>query len=393
MDSIKNIYRIGHGPSSSHTMAPFNASMAFKAAFPAARYQVILYGSLALTGRGHLTDQVIKDALGLDTQITFNLNEKFAYHPNAMKFIAYNEKDEEIGSKLLYSIGGGEIRSENEERSLNNIYPEHTMHEILAFCKVKNYSLLRYINKHEILDDYLNEVWNVMQDAYHRGIKAKDNLPGPLQVKRKAAKFHKTYLNTKNYVMLLYASSLAISEENASGGIVSTAPTCGSAGVLPAILIYAKEYLKASDVEIIDAMKIAGLFGLLAKSNASISGAEVGCQGEVGVACSMASAALCFLMGGSNEQIEYAAEIALEHHLGLTCDPVNGQVQIPCIERNAIASIKAVGSAEYAINTDGAHLISFDHVLKTMMETGLDLSNKYKETSIGGLAKGREDIC
>ena len=209
----------------------------------------------------------------------------------------------------------------------------------------------------------------------------------------KSGKFYKTYLKNHNHVMLLYSVSLAVSEENASGGIVSTAPTCGSAGVLPAILIFAREILGKTDQELIDALKIAGLFGLLAKSNASISGAEVGCQGEVGVACSMASAALCFLKGGTNNQIEYAAEIALEHHLGLTCDPVNGQVQIPCIERNAIASIKAVGAAEFAINTDGLHLISFDQVLKTMMETGLDLSNKYKETSTGGLAKGREDIC
>lgn len=393
MDSIKNIYRIGHGPSSSHTMAPFNASMAFKAEFPNANYKVILYGSLALTGKGHLTDQVIKDALGFDTDIAFDLDHTFSYHPNAMRFIALDDNGKVIGEKLLYSIGGGEVRSENEERSLNNYYCEANMAEILKLCKKNKWTLLEYINQHEELDDYLANVWQVMKEAFDRGIKATDNLPGPLQVKRKAAKFYHTYQKDHDYLKLLYSASLAISEENASGGLIVTAPTCGSAGVLPACLIFAKEIFKKSDQEILDALKIAGLIGLLAKSNASISGAEVGCQGEVGVACSMASAAICHLLGGSNSQIEYAAEIALEHHLGLTCDPVNGQVQIPCIERNAIASIKAVGAAEYAINTDGFHLISFDQVLKTMMETGLDLSNKYKETSTGGLAKGREDIC
>ena len=393
MDSIKNIYKIGHGPSSSHTMAPFNASIAFKEEYPADHYQVILYGSLALTGKGHLTDQVIKDALGPDTEVIFNLDENFSYHPNAMRFNALDDNNQIIGSKLLYSIGGGEVRSENEKRCISNIYAEGSMQEILALCKKKNWTLLDYINNHEDLNEYLMVVLQVMQEAFKRGINAKDNLPGPLQIKRKSGKFYKTYLENHNHVMLLYSVSLAVSEENACGGIVSTAPTCGSAGVLPAVLIFAREILGKREKELIDAMKIAGLFGLLAKSNASISGAEVGCQGEVGVACSMASAALCFLKGGTNNQIEYAAEIALEHHLGLTCDPVNGQVQIPCIERNAIASLKAVGAAEYAINTDGFHLISFDQVLKTMMETGLDLSKKYKETSTGGLAKGREDIC
>lgn len=393
MDSIKNIYKIGHGPSSSHTMAPYKACINFKEKYKAYRYEVILYGSLALTGKGHLTDKVIKEALGDNTIINYNIEKRFKYHPNAMQMYAYDKEDNLVGEDLIFSIGGGELRHKGENRNILDIYKEKSMQDILNFCKLKGLSLLDYINMQEDLDDYLQEVWNVMQDCFQRGINSKEILPGPLKLNRKGGDFFKKYQNTNDSFMLIYSASIAISEENASGGTVVTAPTCGSCGVVPAILIYAKVKLLKTDKEIIDALKIAGLFGLLAKSNASISGAEVGCQGEVGVACSMASAGLCYLLNGTNYQIEYAAEIALEHHLGLTCDPVNGQVQIPCIERNAIASIKALGAAEYAINTNGKHIISFDQVLKTMMETGLDLSSKYKETSIGGLAKNNEDIC
>ena len=387
MESIKSIYRIGHGPSSSHTMAPARASKIFKEKYPATSYQVILYGSLALTGKGHLTDQVIKEELGHDTDIIFDADTSFSYHPNAMKFLAYHDNTL-IGEWLVFSIGGGAIRSLGEDRcNPATIYEEKNMKEVLKYCSTNHLTILEYIDSHEDLNSYLEDVWQVMQEAIADGIKHRENLPGPLNVARRAHSFYKKYLESSNPTLFVHTMALAVAEENASGAIVATAPTCGSCGILPATLSYAKKYLGKSDLELINALKIAGLIGLIVKNNASISGAEVGCQGEVGVASSMASGALTYLLGGTNEQIEYAAEIGLEHHLGLTCDPVNGQVQIPCIERNAMSAAAVVDIAQYAMATNGKHYISFDHVVKTMMETGLDLSKKYKETSIGGLAK------
>lgn len=391
MDSIKNIYKIGRGPSSSHTMAPQNAATLFKNKYPdASRYSVELYGSLALTGKGHLTDKVILETLGEDkTKIIFNYEEIFKYHPNAMKFKAYNEDGTRIDKWLIFSVGGGELKELNEPRdtSLQEVYFERNMEEILEYCKDDNKTLLEYIDEHEDLNEYLNYVWKVMESTIIKGLDTSGILPGKLQVKRKANDFYQQYLKKPLNETYLYATALAVSEENASGGMVVTAPTCGASGVLPAVLAYAKNVCNKTEQDIINALKIAGLIGLLAKCNASISGAEVGCQGEVGVACSMAAAAYAYLLGGTNEQIEYAAEIALEHHLGLTCDPVNGEVQIPCIERNAIASTKAIDAAKYSLLTDGTHYISLDYVFSTMKETGLDLSYKYKETSKGGLAK------
>ena len=390
MDSIKNIYKTGRGPSSSHTMAPQNAATIFKSKYPdAAMYSVELYGSLALTGRGHLTDKVILETLGSDkTKIIFNYDEVFKYHPNAMKFKAYNEDGTRISKWLVFSVGGGELKEMNEPRdeSLEEIYFESNMEEILECCRDDNISLVEYIDKYENLNEYLNYIWTVMQTTILKGLETSGVLPGKLQVRRKAKEFYEQYKTTKLKEIYSYEAARAVSEENASGGIVVTAPTCGASGVVPAVLAYAKEIDGAKDEAIINALKVAGLIGLLAKNNASISGAEVGCQGEVGVACSMAAAAYAYLIGGTNEQIEYAAEIALEHHLGLTCDPVNGEVQIPCIERNAIATSKAITAAKYAMLTDGSHYISLDHVIQTMKETGLDLSSKYKETSKGGLA-------
>mgnify|MGYP003556805572 CR=1 FL=1 len=391
MDSIKNIYKIGRGPSSSHTMAPQNAATLFKNKYPdASRYSVELYGSLALTGKGHLTDKVILETLGEDkTKIIFNYEEIFKYHPNAMKFKAYNEDGTRIDKWLIFGVGGGELKELNEPRdtSLQEVYFERNMEEILEYCKEDNKTLLEYIDEHEDLNEYLNYVWKVMESTIIKGLDTSGILPGKLQVKRKANDFYQQYLKKPLNETYLYATALAVSEENASGGMVVTAPTCGASGVLPAVLAYAKNVCNKTEQDIINALKIAGLIGLLAKCNASISGAEVGCQGEVGVACSMAAAAYAYLLGGTNEQIEYAAEIALEHHLGLTCDPVNGEVQIPCIERNAIASTKAIDAAKYSLLTDGTHYISLDYVFSTIKETGLDLSYKYKETSKGGLAK------
>ena len=391
MDSIKNIYKIGRGPSSSHTMAPQNAATLFKSKHPNAhKYSVELYGSLALTGKGHLTDKVILETLGDDkTKIIFNYDEVFKYHPNAMKFKAYDEDGNRIDKWLVFSVGGGELKELNEPRdvSLKEIYFERNMEEILEYCNDDNINLVEYIDKHENLNEYLEYVWKVMESTIIKGLETTGVLPGKLQVKRKANEFYEQYKKKQIREAYLYATALAVSEENASGGMVVTAPTCGASGVLPAVLCYAKNIYNKTDKEIIDALKVAGLIGLLAKCNASISGAEVGCQGEVGVACSMAAAAYAYLLGATNEQIEYAAEIALEHHLGLTCDPVNGEVQIPCIERNAIASTKAIDAAKYALLTDGKHYISLDYVFSTMKETGLDLSFKYKETSKGGLAK------
>ena len=390
MDSIKNIYKTGRGPSSSHTMAPQNAATIFKNKYPdAAMYSVELYGSLALTGRGHLTDKVILETLGSEkTKIIFNYDEVFTYHPNAMKFKAYDKDGNRISKWLIFSVGGGELKEMNEPRdeSHEEVYFESNMDEILAYCNDDNIGLVEYIDKYENLNEYLQYIWTVMQSTILKGLDKTGVLPGRLQVKRKAKDFYEQYKNKKINEIYSYAAALAVSEENASGGIVVTAPTCGASGVVPAVLSYAKEIDGKSDIEIVNALKVAGLIGLLAKNNASISGAEVGCQGEVGVACSMAAAAYAYLLGGTNAQIEYAAEIALEHHLGLTCDPVNGEVQIPCIERNAIATSKAITAAKYAMLTDGSHYISLDHAIQTMKETGLDLSTKYKETSKGGLA-------
>ena len=392
MDSIKNIYKIGHGPSSSHTMGPALAAEIFKTKYPDANSFVVeLFGSLALTGRGHLTDKVIIDVLGENTKVLFNYDKVYDYHPNALCLHAFKD-GKEIGDWLVFSVGGGQLRELNENRKQADdvVYKEKYMDEILELCEKEHITLLEYINRvDKDIDEYLLSVWHQMEKTIDAGLKKTEKLPGRLNVKRKANSFYNQHLEDENKTTYLFAASLATAEENGSGGIVVTAPTCGSSGVLPAVLKYAKLFRGKTDQDIVDAMKIAGLIGNLAKFNASISGAEVGCQGEIGVACSMASAAYAFLQGATNSQIEYAAEIALEHHLGLTCDPVDGLVQIPCIERNAIASIKAVDAAKYALLTDGTHYVSFDHVIDTMKQTGLDLSYKYKETSIGGLARKR----
>lgn len=390
MESIKNLYKIGFGPSSSHTMGPALAAKRFKEKNQqATHFKVELYGSLALTGKGHLTDYILKKYLGDDTEIIFNYEQVYHYHPNAMKFMAYNS-DQLTREWLAFSVGGGEIRELNEprEKVVQKIYPASTFKAILNEVKEQKMTILDYIQKYDHdLNHYLELVYEVMEKAIKEGLRETTNLPGRLHLKRKALMFYEKYQADNSFLSLVYAYTLAVSEQNASGKEIVTAPTCGSSGVVPGILFALRDYYHYSKKQIINALAIAGLVGNIVKTNASISGAEVGCQGEIGVACSMASAGVCYLLGGTSEQIEYAAEMGLEHHLGMTCDPVDGMVQIPCIERNAASAIAAYNAASYVMMTDGLHYVSFDEVVKVMKETGLDLHTKYKETSVGGLAK------
>lgn len=390
MESIKKIFKIGYGPSSSHTMGPAYASEAFlKRNLNATSFEVILYGSLALTGIGHMTDIVIKRILGPNTKIIFDFQNEYSYHPNAMKLKAFIN-DKLVDEELTFSVGGGDLKHLDDDRGSfeNNVFKYSKMSDILCYCKNNNLSLVDYVklNEDDQIEIYLENVYNQMKLTAHKGVLIDGILPGGLNVERKAPSFYKKYLISKTTDSLQYAYALATSEENASAGLIVTAPTCGASGVLPSILLVQEEVYNVSKEKIIESLMVAGLIGTLIKTNASISGAEVGCQGEVGVACSMAAAALAYISGGTNEEIEYASEIALEHHLGMTCDPVNGLVQIPCIERNAIASFTAKSSAEYALIVGSKHYVSFDQVVEVMKNTGKDLNCKYRETSIGGLA-------
>ena len=398
MDSIKYIYRIGCGPSSSHTMAPRRAAQEFLSLTPeAVAYRVTLYGSLAATGRGHLTDAAITDVLSkaAPVAIEWRPQEVLPEHPNGMKFEALGEDNAVLRSWTTFSVGGGALSDDvNEDVAL---YDKTTIRDILEWCQTEGYSFWEYVERCEGsgIWDYLAEVWRVMQGAIKRGLDAEGVLPGGLGVRRKAGDY---YIHAHNSVKqlynrgLMYSFALAVIEENAAGGTIVTAPTCGSCGVLPAVLYYMKEQFHLPDSRILRALATAGLFGNVVKHNASISGAQVGCQGEIGVACAMAAAASCQLSGGSISQIEYAAEMGLEHHLGLTCDPVCGLVQIPCIERNAFAATRAYDAGAFAMFSDGRHRVPFDNVVKAMRDTGHDLPSLYKETSEGGLAKTYRDV-
>lgn len=390
MNSIKEIYKIGHGPSSSHTMGPAKACEIIKKKYPDADlFKVELFGSLALTGKGHLTDKaIIEELMPVKTEIKFNFDIVYEYHSNAIKFNAYKD-NQEIGEWLVFSIGGGELREKNQDLvSSTQIYKEQTMEEILHVCKTKNISLVDYCISYEgeELRDYLHVVLDQMKKTTKEGISKEGILPGRLNLERKAPLFYKKYLETKESDILSFAIALANSEENASGGIVTTAPTCGSCGVVPATIIPELYLGSSTDEDLVDSLIVAGIIGNVIKTNASISGAEVGCQGEIGVACSMACGALAYLRGATIEQIECAAEIGLEHHLGMTCDPIYGLVQIPCIERNAMCSEYARKAVKYAMIGDGTHTVTLDSVIKVMHETGKDMHTKYKETSTGGLA-------
>lgn len=396
MKTIKEIFVIGKGPSSSHTMGPKRASEKFRREhLDANSYRITLFGSLAATGKGHLTDVAILETFAPEApaEIVWRPQEFLPYHPNAMKFEALDKEGSTTASQIIYSTGGGTIVCEGEEENPHeDIYPMTTMTEIMNWCNSTGRSYWEYVFQHEEQDikSYLLEVWNKMRSAVHNGLRNEGVLPGPLNLRRKAASYfvrsrgYKENLRTRG---LLFAYALAVSEENASGGTVVTAPTCGSSGVVPSVLYHLQEEYDFSDMQIVRALATAGLVGTIVKANASVSGAEVGCQGEVGVACAMAAAAASQLMGGSPAQIEYAAELALEHHLGMTCDPMCGLVQIPCIERNAIAAARAMDSQIYALYTDGNHRVSFDGVVKVMKRTGHDIPSLYKETSEGGLGK------
>ncbi len=393
MESILEIYKIGYGPSSSHTMGPAIASKRFLQKYPyATRFCCVLYGSLALTGKGHLTDYIIQKTFTEKKkiiQVLFDYTTTLSYHPNGMKFIAY-KGDEQIGEWIVFSVGGGSLKEENEPRntSVTDIYPHQTMNEILNYCNVHQMDFVQYVKmfeKDELVSE-LTKVLKQMKKTLQQGLFEEGNLPGGLRIQKKAKDFYHQYLKEPSKEKLVYAYALASSEENASGHLVVTAPTCGSCGVLPAVLFSYQIVHQLDDQVLIEALMIAGLIGNIVKTNASISGAEVGCQGEIGVACTMAAAALTYLQGGKNNDIEYAAEVALEHHLGMTCDPVDGLVQIPCIERNAIAAMQAYNVASY-VNVAGAmHNITLDSVIQVMKETGTDLHAKYRETSTGGLA-------
>ena len=378
MKSIKSIYKIGHGPSSSHTVGPYRAAKIFARRYPAAdSFRVTLYGSLAFTGEGHGTGKAIRSAIP-NAEILFNRTERGLPHPNTMLFEALGD-GEVLGSARIFSIGGGSIRIENEAQMLES-------------CRSQNIDLPTFIYKMEgsSLRPYLERIWEAMKTSVERGLAAEGILPGGLNVARKAKLlYEKRCYNesadvTMNRVIAAYA--YAVSEENADENIVVTSPTCGSCGVLPSVMYYMYKDRGFPEEEILDALAVAGLVGNVIRTNASISGAECGCQAEIGSACSMTAAAVAALYKLNIDQIEYSAEIAMEHNLGLTCDPVNGLVQIPCIERNAVAAMHAITAVNLSRFLYTTRKISFDEVVATMYRTGLDMDEKYRETSHGGLA-------
>lgn len=393
MESIREIYRIGYGPSSSHTMGPRSAAEKFlKQNDQAASFKCTLYGSLAATGKGHLTDFVIKEVFkNYPLELVWKPEIFLPFHPNALKLEAYSSTGDLIEEKISYSVGGGAVIEEGQEHEKKCLYKLDKLDDILKWCNQNGKQLWEFVEENEDGEiwNFLDDIWEKMDDSMQRGISAEGTMPGGLRLPRKANSFK---LKAKNFTgpfkkrSQLFAFALAVSEENATGGLIVTAPTCGACGAVPAVLKYYQKYYKVSLVQLYRALATAGLIGNLIKFNASISGAEVGCQGEVGTACAMASAAAAQMMGGNLMQIEYAAEMGMEHHLGLTCDPVAGLVQIPCIERNAMAAERALAHSTYALMSDGSHRISFDEVIKTMYQTGKDLSKNYKETSLGGLA-------
>lgn len=396
MQSLKELYKIGNGPSSSHTMGPKRAAEMFKKKNNMAdKFVVILYGSLALTGKGHLTDYIIEETLKpIETIIEFDVKTECKVHPNTMDMIAY-KNNEEIDRIRVYSVGGGTIEVEGTTSfEIPEVYELNKFDEIKTYCTQKNIDLCEFVYENEGKDEiikYLADVWNAMKEAVRRGLETKGTIPGRLKIKRRAKEIYDFTLENelpdirKNRLLSSYAYS--VSEENASGGIIVTSPTCGASGVLPAVLYYMKTEYNYSDEKIIQALAVAGLIGNVIKTNASISGAECGCQAEIGTACSMAAAATAYLLGLDIERIENSAEVAMEHHLGLTCDPVFGYVQIPCIERNAVAALRAVDAAYLSMMLGKHKYIPFDMVVETMYETGKDLHSHYRETSEGGLAK------
>lgn len=396
MKSIRDIYKIGKGPSSSHTMGPERAAEHFKSQHPDAEaFRVVLYGSLSKTGIGHGTDRVLKQVLApVPTEIVFSYElPEDMHHPNTMDFFA-TENGTECAPMRVQSVGGGDIVIEGSESAESeDIYPENSFAEIAQFCKWRNLRLWEYveINEGPEIWDFLAKVWKTMRWAIADGLAADGTLPGGLNVERKAKFLYEQAVQGElpqiRECRTVCAYAFAVSEQNADNGTIVTAPTCGSCGVVPAVLRYMQERHSHSDEKVLHALAVAGLIGNLVKHNASISGAECGCQAEIGTACSMAAAALCVLDDMSIEQTEYAAEIALEHHLGLTCDPICGLVQIPCIERNAVAAMRALNACNLSWFLCQTRNISFDMVVKTMYQTGINIANAFRETSEGGLAR------
>ena len=397
MKSIREIYKIGKGPSSSHTMGPERAALQFKDQYPdAARYQVILYGSLNKTGIGHGTDRVLRDTLGNEkTDIVFSPDSWEGMHPNTLDLIAFDNDGIKLGRQRVESIGGGDIRFPGQQKAEGEeIYIEHSFAEIADFCKWRYINTLsEYVELNEGPEiwDFLMNVWQTMKASIDEGLAASGVLPGGLNVQRKAKYlYEQTPVENEPALrefQLIAAYAYAVAEQNAGNGTIVTAPTCGACGVLPAVLKYAQVTKGYTDEQICRGLATAGIIGNLTKTNASISGAECGCQAEVGTACSMAAAALAELYKQDLDQVEYAAEVAMEHHLGLTCDPICGLVQIPCIERNAVAAMRAMNACNLSYYLTGSRNISYDMVCRAMKETGVNLNHRFRETSEGGLAK------
>lgn len=395
MESLTELYRIGRGPSSSHTIGPERAVRAFMADNPYAdSFKVVLYGSLAKTGKGHGTDVVIEKTFRpYPCEIEFNVTDVSIPHPNTMDLIAYKDGQKQASARVL-SLGGGAIHFEGTKMAERRVvYQLSTFEAVSNYCTQNGIRLWEYVERCEgaMIWKYLSDVWTAMKEAIQRGLTSEGVLPGGLGVHKKAKALYnsqhmdETPETRENRVVCAYA--FAVSEQNASGKTIVTAPTCGAAGVVPAVLYYQQKKHGYTDVEILRALATAGLIGNIIKTNGSISGAECGCQAEVGSACAMAAAALAELHEFSSEKIEYAAEIAIEHHLGLTCDPICGLVQIPCIERNAVAAMRAINAVNLAGFLWGTRKISFDGVVATMRQTGLDMHSGYKETAEAGLAK------
>lgn len=394
MESIRELYKIGCGPSSSHTMGPEKACKIFKQRNPnASKYKVVLYGSLAKTGKGHCCDSVIRKTFApMNCLVEFNISKTDIPHPNTMELFAF-ENDRQIDFARVFSIGGGDIRFENDAlQPKSMVYEHNNFSKISEYCASRRLRLWQYVSEKENADfeKYMLKIWNAMRAAVERGLDDEGVLPGTLHIRKKAKYLYNSQhvdeseQTRENRIVCAYA--FAVSEQNASGETVVTAPTCGSCGVVPAVLYYYQNKRGYSDTEIVHALETAGIIGNLIKTNASISGAECGCQVEIGSACAMAAAALGELFGLNTDKIEYAAEMAIEHHLGLTCDPIGGYVQIPCIERNAVAAMRAVNAVSLAGFLSDTRKISFDNVVEVMKKTGRDMPCSYKETSEGGLA-------
>ncbi|MBP5474475.1 MAG: L-serine ammonia-lyase, iron-sulfur-dependent, subunit alpha, partial [Bacteroidales bacterium] len=393
MESIKSIYKIGYGPSSSHTMGPRKAAEIFKDREKnASAYRVTLYGSLAATGKGHFTDKAIIAALApTPVEIVWRADIVPEFHTNGMLFEALDSDSKVTSCWMVYSIGGGSLSEGEESIPPKQVYSFNYLSDIQKYIEENGLSFWEYVEQNEDSDiwDYLAEAWEQMQQTVRDGLANDSVLPGSLHLRSKAKQYFIRASGLKPSLQsraLVIAYALAVSEQNARGGKVVTAPTCGSCGVVPGVLYHMKEAHGFSDRDILKALATAGVFGNIIKTNASISGAEVGCQGEIGSACVMAAVSINQLFGGSPQQIECAAELAMEHNLGLTCDPVCGMVQIPCIDRNAIAALRAQDVSLYALMSDGKHLVSFDSIVETMKKTGHDLPSPYKETALGGLA-------